>query len=136
VAVLFDSIDRMPFLAPTLDNANPFFALMIAPGFYQHHLEVAGQYRASSSLYVYSTCKKNIKPEGSKTLCYRIFVGPSLKVVATMSAGYEHIDIAECRRRGIKLGNTPDILTDATAELGVGLLLSVSRRLIEGEFIN
>lgn len=45
--------------------------------------------------------------------------GPSLKVVATISVGYDHIDVAECRKRGIKVGYTPDVLTDATAELTV-----------------
>ena len=50
-----------------------------------------------------------------------------------MSAGYEHLDLGACRRHGVRLGYTPDILTDATAELGVALLLAVSRRLIEGE---
>lgn len=45
--------------------------------------------------------------------------GPSLKVVATISVGYDHIDVAECRKRGVKIGYTPNILTDATAELTV-----------------
>lgn len=58
--------------------------------------------------------------------------GPSLKVIGTISVGYDHIDLAECKRRGIRVGYTPDILTDATAELTVALLLATSRRLIEG----
>lgn len=57
--------------------------------------------------------------------------GPNLKVIATVSVGYDHIDVAECKKRGIKIGYTPDVLTDATAELTIGLLLSTSRRLIE-----
>lgn len=55
----------------------------------------------------------------------------NLKVVATMSVGYEHIDIAECKKRGIKIGYTPEVLTESTAELGVGLLLATSRRIPE-----
>ncbi|XP_069130709.1 glyoxylate reductase/hydroxypyruvate reductase-like [Argopecten irradians] len=58
--------------------------------------------------------------------------GPSLKVVGTMSVGLDHIDLAECQRRGIKVGNTPDVLTDAVAELTIALLLSAARRLKEG----
>ncbi|GLG94316.1 Glyoxylate reductase/hydroxypyruvate reductase [Gryllus bimaculatus] len=57
--------------------------------------------------------------------------GPSLKVIATMSTGYDHIDVPEIKKRGIKLGYTPDVLTDAVAELTVGLLLATSRRLFE-----
>lgn len=49
--------------------------------------------------------------------------GPGLKVVATISVGYDHIDVPECRKRGIKIGYTPDVLTDATAELTVSLEL-------------
>jgi len=50
MAVVFISIDRMPILVPTLDNADPLFALMITSGFYLHHVEVADQDSASSSL--------------------------------------------------------------------------------------
>jgi len=58
--------------------------------------------------------------------------GNQLKVVSTMSVGVDHIDLQECEKRNIKVGYTPDILTSATAELAVGLLLSVSRRIVEG----
>jgi len=57
MAVWFISISRMPFLGLTLDNANPLFALVITPGFYLHHVEVADQDSASGSLqadYQYS----------------------------------------------------------------------------------
>jgi len=52
MAVLFISIDRMPFLAPTLDDADPLFALVIlTPGFYLHPVEVADQHPVTGSLY-------------------------------------------------------------------------------------
>lgn len=57
--------------------------------------------------------------------------GSNLKVIATMSVGFDHIDVPEVQKRGIKIGYTPDILTDATAELTIALLLATSRRLIE-----
>ncbi|XP_066153376.1 glyoxylate reductase/hydroxypyruvate reductase [Euwallacea fornicatus] len=57
--------------------------------------------------------------------------GHNLKVVATMSVGYDHLDVHEIKKRGIKMAYTPDILTDATAELAVALLLATSRRLLE-----
>ena len=49
-----------------------------------------------------------------------------------MSVGYDHIDIQECKKRNIPVGNTPNVLTNATAELTVALLLATSRRLKEG----
>ncbi|GFY48143.1 hypothetical protein TNIN_15111 [Trichonephila inaurata madagascariensis] len=56
---------------------------------------------------------------------------PDLKVVGTMSVGHDHIDLPECKKRGIAVGNTPDVLTDAVAELTIALLLATSRRLME-----
>ena len=49
-----------------------------------------------------------------------------------MSVGYDHIDVAECARRNLPIGYTPDVLTDATAELTVALLLATARRIPEG----
>ncbi|KAH8918620.1 Formate/glycerate dehydrogenase catalytic domain-like protein [Atractiella rhizophila] len=54
--------------------------------------------------------------------------GPSLKVVSTMSAGFDHIDIGALKKRNIRLGVTPDVLTDAVADLGVLLVLAAMRR--------
>ena len=59
--------------------------------------------------------------------------GPNLRVVGTMSVGYDHIDLQACAARGIKVGFTPNALTNATAELTVALLLATSRRLKEGK---
>ncbi|XP_033724811.1 glyoxylate reductase/hydroxypyruvate reductase-like [Pecten maximus] len=58
--------------------------------------------------------------------------GPSLKVITTMSVGFEHIDVEECRKRGITVANTPNVSTDSVAELTLSLLLLTARRLIEG----
>ncbi|MEM7530878.1 MAG: D-glycerate dehydrogenase [Chloroflexota bacterium] len=57
--------------------------------------------------------------------------GPQLKVVSTMSVGYDHVDTAACAARSIPLGNTPGVLTDTTADLALGLLLTTARRLQE-----
>jgi len=51
MAVLFISIGRMPFLASTLGNADPLFAMVITPGFYLHHVGVADQDTTTGSLY-------------------------------------------------------------------------------------
>lgn len=50
-----------------------------------------------------------------------------------MSVGYDHVDVEACKDKSIKLGYTPDVLTYATAELTVSLLLATSRRLSEGK---
>jgi len=50
MAVLFIISDRMPFLAPTLDNADPLFAPVVATGFYLDHVEVADQDPVGGSL--------------------------------------------------------------------------------------
>ncbi|KAK3577244.1 hypothetical protein CHS0354_030525 [Potamilus streckersoni] len=61
--------------------------------------------------------------------------GPQLKVVGTMSVGLDHIDLSECASRKIAVGYTPDVLTDAAAELTVALTLSTCRRFKEGKFV-
>ena len=53
---------------------------------------------------------------------------PSLRGVAQMAVGYDNIDVAAARARGIPVGNTPGVLTDATADLTWALLLAVARR--------
>lgn len=58
--------------------------------------------------------------------------GDQLEVIGTYSVGHEHIDLEECKRRGIKVGYTPDVLSAATAELCISLMLAVARRICEG----
>nr|XP_036852440.1 glyoxylate reductase/hydroxypyruvate reductase isoform X3 [Manis javanica] len=57
--------------------------------------------------------------------------GTNLKVISTLSVGVDHLALDEIKKRGIRVGYTPDVLTDATAELAVSLLLTTSRRLPE-----
>jgi len=58
------------------------------------------------------------------------YAGPQLKVVASMSVGLDHLDINNLQRRSIKIGYTPNVLTESTAELIIALLLATSRNLI------
>jgi len=58
---------------------------------------------------------------------------PDLKVVANYAVGYDNIDVAALRERGIAVSNTPDVLTEATADLTWALILAVTRRLNEAE---
>ena len=57
----------------------------------------------------------------------------SIQMIATYSAGYEHIDLDACRRRGLTVANTPDVLTGATADVAMLLMLGAARRAYEGE---
>jgi len=57
----------------------------------------------------------------------------SIKAIATFSVGYEHIDLEATKARGIVVTNTPDVLTDATAEIALLCLLGAARRAREGE---
>jgi glyoxylate reductase len=59
--------------------------------------------------------------------------GPQLRVVANVAVGYNNIDVAACARRGVLVTNTPGVLTDATADIAMALILMVTRRLGEGE---
>lgn len=58
---------------------------------------------------------------------------PSLKVVANCGVGYDNIDVAACTARRIVVTNTPDVLTDTTADLAFALLMAVARRVVEGD---
>ncbi len=57
----------------------------------------------------------------------------SVRAIATFSVGYDHIDLEATRQRGILVTNTPDVLTDATADLTLLLLLGAARHASEGE---
>lgn len=57
-------------------------------------------------------------------------------MIGTMSVGYDHVDIAACKKRGIPVGHTPNVLTDAVAELTMAVLLATARRLHEGRSIS
>jgi glyoxylate reductase len=59
--------------------------------------------------------------------------GPSLRIVANFGVGYDSVDVAEATRRGIVVSNTPEVLTEATAELTITLMLALLRRVVEGD---
>ncbi|WP_163847107.1 2-hydroxyacid dehydrogenase [Pseudooceanicola aestuarii] len=58
--------------------------------------------------------------------------GPQLKLIANYGAGVDHIDVATCRQRGILVSNTPDVVTEDTADMTMALILAVTRRIPEG----
>ncbi len=58
---------------------------------------------------------------------------PSLRLVANFGVGYDRIDLAACRERGIAVTNTPGVLDAATADLAMALMLAARRRVVEGD---
>ena len=58
---------------------------------------------------------------------------PRLRVVANHAVGYDNVDVPSCTARGVWVTNTPDVLTDATADLTWALILALARRVREGE---
>ena len=59
----------------------------------------------------------------------------NLKVISTYSVGFDHIDTEHAKKNKIRVGYTPEVLTDATADLAISLLLDISRRVSEGDRI-
>jgi len=59
--------------------------------------------------------------------------GRDLKVVATIAVGYNNIDLTSARERGVVVTNTPDVLTEAAADLTWSLILAMTRRIVEGD---
>ncbi|MEL9970067.1 MAG: D-glycerate dehydrogenase [Metallosphaera sp.] len=62
-----------------------------------------------------------------------IDVSSKLKVISTYSVGFDHIDVHYAKSKGIKVTYTPEVLTDATADLIFGLIITVARRIVEGD---
>ena len=62
-----------------------------------------------------------------------IDAGSSLSIIANIAVGYDNIDVAHAKRRGIVVTNTPDVLTNAVAEFTWALILSAARRVVEGD---
>lgn len=60
--------------------------------------------------------------------------GPQLRVVSQFGVGFDNIDVAEATRRKIAVGNTPDVLTETTADFAFALLMAAARRVVEGAF--
>ncbi len=59
--------------------------------------------------------------------------GSDLRIVATVAVGYNNIDVAAARARGVVVTNTPDVLTEATADLTWSIVLGLTRRIVEGD---
>jgi len=72
-------------------------------------------------------------PTVSDRITAQVLDGARAKLIANYGVGFSHIDIEACRRLGLVVTNTPDILTEATADIAMMLILMVARRAGEGE---
>jgi len=61
---------------------------------------------------------------------------PTVKVVANVAVGYNNIDVAAARRRGVVVTNTPDVLTETTADFAWTLLMAAARRVVEADYFS
>jgi len=59
---------------------------------------------------------------------------PKLEVISSFGVGYDGVDVAACRDHGVRLTNTPDVLNDAVAELTLGLMIALCRRIPQADF--
>jgi glyoxylate reductase len=62
-----------------------------------------------------------------------IDAGTDLKIIANVAVGYNNLDLPYARSKGIVLTNTPDVLTEATANMAITLIMAVTRRIVEGD---
>ena len=58
---------------------------------------------------------------------------PNLRIVANVAVGYENVDVAAAKHRGVIVTNTPGVLTVTTADRTLGILLAAARRIVEGD---
>lgn len=74
-----------------------------------------------------------VMPAGVRISQDIIDAAPKLRVVSNIAVGYDNIDVEACNRRHILVTNTPDVLTEATADIAFALILAAARRVAEGD---
>ena len=78
--------------------------------------------------------KAGVLTTGSERITPELLAAtPGLKIVANMAVGYNNFDVPACTARGVLATNTPDVLTDTTADFGFALLMATARRMAESE---
>lgn len=113
-----------PIAQPVLDQAQSLFDVTIHSG---GNMTVA---QAAAALAEYDA----ILPTLGDAFTADVFAGDiRCKMIGNFGVGYNHIDVEAAARVGIAVSNTPDVLTDATADIALTLLLATARRAGEGE---
>ena len=94
---------------------------------HRHHLQQGAAHRAPSRQGgAFTTGSERIDAEV-------LDANPQLRVVANMAVGYNNFDIPACTARGVLATNTPDVLTETTADFGFALMMATARRMAESE---
>ncbi len=103
----------------------------------QQHFEVdhhRGEVLSAPALSVRLSGKHGAFITGSERIDAALLdANPQLKVVCNMAVGTNNIDLAACTARGVLATNTPDVLTETTADFGFALMMAAARRVSEGE---
>ncbi|KAM0933160.1 putative hydroxyphenylpyruvate reductase [Dioscorea sansibarensis] len=122
IDVLF-TFPMNPYLEKELDRRCNLFRLWETPPESRHDFirAHAGSIRAV-------VCNSNVGADANT-----IDALPKLEIISTCSVGLDRIDLDKCRQRGIRVTNTPDVLTDDTADLAIGLAISVMRSIPEAD---
>lgn len=82
-----------------------------------------------------SDCEVLITPLSTKVDKEVIAAAPNLKLIANFGAGFNNIDVKAARERGIDVTNTPAVSSTSTSELTAGLIIALSRRIVEGDHL-
>ena len=102
---------------------------------YDARLNDRDQVYSSEQLIAYATGADAIVPCHTEKLTAEVIqrLPDSIRAITSFSVGYDHIDLQAAKARGIVVTNTPEVLSDATAEIAMLLLLGAARRAFEGE---
>lgn len=112
------------FLADAMARLRERFDLLVLP---------AGEADPGRALAAHPDCRALISFLSDPVPEAALAAAPRLRIVANYAVGYNNIDVAAARRRGIWVTHTPDVLTEASADLAMGLILAVARRLVEAD---
>lgn len=110
----------MPYLEQELDKRYKLFRAWDSP---QQRAQLVSQHGASIRAVV-GNSNAGADAELIESL-------PKLEIVSSFSVGVDKIDLNRCREKGIRVTNTPDVLTDDVADLAIGLILALLRRICE-----
>ncbi len=118
--------------------------IVVAPRLYQPVMEGLGNEFTIHPLWEAKEPLAFLAPVADRVRGFASFTGypvpakliealPKLEIIATMSVGTDHIDLAAAKARGIAVTNAPDVLTDCVADLGMGLTINLARNLVAAD---
>ena len=98
-----------------------------------HRNSFHGPMKVTSTTVAITGFIDHLLPQGNWTLTVLAAAGPQCKIFANYAVGFNNIDVAAATRHKIMVSNTPDVLTDATADLAWSLLFAAARRVVEAD---